>query len=261
MNGEGGRERRKGKRAKLITKRKVIWIVRARNETLNDRPMIRRGIDNSKECGSGLVKERTSERTNRGKYKRRNRMKRLKNERKNTRNASQTGMGPRGRGRTIIGGAQTMIKTRKNIERIPRKMSARIKHNRDSGIGNMVSMTRNRPGRRTAGRGDGVENPQVTVIMGTTNAIRCETLKGARSMIGQPSGNSHVKFRISGGQRIKLNESPNGVDKMGENRKGEGAILVDTGMLAKLGLDILLTSARKGASVKEQGAQQLRRNE
>jgi hypothetical protein len=57
--------------------------------------------------------------------------------------------------------------------------------------------------------------------MGTADTIRSEALKGARSMISQPSGDSHVKLGICRRKRIKLNESPNGIDKMGENRKGK----------------------------------------
>jgi len=97
--------------------------------------------------------------------------------------------------------------------------------------------------------------------MRTADTIRGEALEGTGGMVSQPSGNSHVEFGISGGQRIELNESPDGVDEMGENGKRERAILIDAGMLAELSLNILLASTGESAGVKEQSTQQLRRNE
>jgi hypothetical protein len=144
-----------------------------------------------------------------------------------------------------------MIKTGQNIERITRKMGPRIKHDGNRRIRNMISMARNCPRGGTASGSNRVKNAEVTIVMGTANAIRSEAFESTGGVVSQPSGDSHVKFGISGGQRIKLNESPDGIDKMGKNRKGKRTILVDTWMLAELGLDILLTSTGEGASVKK----------
>jgi len=112
--------------------------------------MIGGRIDSSKECGGRLIQKRTCEMTDSGENKRRNRVERFENERQNTRNTGQASMSPGRRRGTIIGGAQTMIETGQNIERIPRKMGTGIEHNGNSGIGNMIGMTRNRPRRRAA---------------------------------------------------------------------------------------------------------------
>lgn len=149
--------------------------------------------------GGGGVKERASERTSYRKDERGDRVKGLEDKRQNTRDTSQTSVRTRRGRRTIVSRTQTMVETGKNIERITRKMRTGVKHNRNGRIGNVIGVAWDSPRRRTTGRSDRIKDAQVTVVMRATNTIRGETLEGARGVIGQPSGNSHVQFGVSGG--------------------------------------------------------------